>query len=431
MTRSKMWILAALLAAHAAWAADDTFKLKDGDKVVFYGDSITDQRMYTVIVETYVASRYPDRNITFVNSGWGGDTVNGGGGGPIDTRLQRDVFPYKPTVVTIMLGMNDGGYKAESEVNDQKYFDGYKHIVDSIRSQLPQIRILAVEPSPYDDVTGPPAFPVSGDIQYNQILRSFGKWIVNYAQQANLDVADANSGMVQDLVRAQQLDPETAKQIIPGHIHPSFGGHLLLAESLLKAWGARPIVSSVTLEASSKNLKTVSAEHAVVSALSSGPSFSWTEVDDALPLPFRQWIDMWGGGASVDLSIRSSDVAVALNQQLLKVKGLKSGSYSLEIDGTSVGAFNNDQLVQGINLAVLKTPATDQAMKVYQLANSHEEIHYDQWRNIDVPLAEYKLTGAGPAIDSLSRLDDELAQKMREVAKPVPHHFELVPVPAQ
>ena len=32
-------------------AADSTFYLKDGDRVVFYGDSITDQRLYTTFAE--------------------------------------------------------------------------------------------------------------------------------------------------------------------------------------------------------------------------------------------------------------------------------------------------------------------------------------------------------------------------------------------
>ena len=430
MSRIVTMIFAAFMAAHTVWAADNAFKLKDGDKVVIYGDSITDQRQYSVIIETFVATRYPHLDVRFVNSGWGGDSVNGGGGGPIDTRLQRDVFAYRPTVVTIMLGMNDGGYKAETETNDEKYFSGYKHIVESIRTNLPQARILAIEPSPYDDVTGPPAFPVGGDLQYNEVMRSFGKWIANYAGQSGLDVADLNSEMVQTLRRAQELDPEGAKQIIPGHIHPSFAGHLILAEGLLKAWQARPVVSAVALEVSHGTLKVDSAQFAVVSHCSFTPTISWTELDDALPLPFKQWDGMWGGGP-VDLVLRSSDVTNALNQQLLKVKGLQSGTYSLKIDGTSVGAFNNDQLAAGINLALLKTPATDQAMKVYQLANSREEVHNEGWRNIGIPLEEYALPETRPAVDALNHLDDALARKMREIAQAAPHQFELAPVSAK
>ena len=55
--------------------------LKDGDRVVFYGDSITDQRLYTTFAETFAVTRFPKVNVTFVHSGWGGDRVTGGGGG--------------------------------------------------------------------------------------------------------------------------------------------------------------------------------------------------------------------------------------------------------------------------------------------------------------------------------------------------------------
>jgi len=45
------------------------FYLKDNDTVVFYGDRITEQRIYSVRVETFVATRYPSLNVSFVNSG--------------------------------------------------------------------------------------------------------------------------------------------------------------------------------------------------------------------------------------------------------------------------------------------------------------------------------------------------------------------------
>ncbi len=99
------------------------FFLKNGDRVVFYGDSITDQRLYTSFVETYVLTRFPTMDVTFVHSGWGGDTVAGGKtSGSIDNRLERDVFVYKPTVMTVMLGMNDGRYRPF----DQQLFDAYR-----------------------------------------------------------------------------------------------------------------------------------------------------------------------------------------------------------------------------------------------------------------------------------------------------------------
>ena len=86
------------------------FFLKNGDHACFYGDSITEQRYYAVDVETHVRTRFPELRVWFVDSGVGGDRDSGGWAGPIDLGLKRDVFPFKPNVVTIMLGMNDAGY---------------------------------------------------------------------------------------------------------------------------------------------------------------------------------------------------------------------------------------------------------------------------------------------------------------------------------
>ena len=82
MKRTK-WVAwgAVALGTWATVAASQQFPLKDGDTVVFYGDSITDQRLYTTFTESYVITRFPTLNVAFTHSGWGGDRVTGGGGG--------------------------------------------------------------------------------------------------------------------------------------------------------------------------------------------------------------------------------------------------------------------------------------------------------------------------------------------------------------
>src|SRR5262245_37814949 len=68
--------LALLALAAPAGAAD--FALRDGDTVVFLGDSITAARTYGKIVENYTLLRFPERKVRFANAGWGGDTAAGG-----------------------------------------------------------------------------------------------------------------------------------------------------------------------------------------------------------------------------------------------------------------------------------------------------------------------------------------------------------------
>ena len=363
----------------------------------------------------------------FTNSGWGGDRVSGGGGGPIDLRLQRDVTAYKPTVVTIMLGMNDGGYKTATEASDKTFFDGYRHIRDVLKQDDPQARITAIEPSPYDDVTRPSALPVVGGAPYNQSLIGYGKWIGSFAKENSWTVADANTDFVHMLEHASQTNPMLAKEILSDHIHPSFGGSLMIAEAVLKSWSARPVVASVTINASSAHPKVSSAEHAEITSLTNTDSLKWTETDDALPLPFAQWQEMWGAGPTVGLVIGSSDLVAALNQEPLVVSGLKDGMYSLRIDGQSVGTFTNDQLAKGVNLALLKTPMTDQAMSVYTLTNQHGDLHFDRWRHIEVPFGT--MPDAASTITALDSFEAKIVEKQQQAATPVAHNFEVVRMP--
>src|SRR3984893_10042706 len=174
--KSTMRFLGAVLLCFV-WAshvvAQSDFYLKDGDTVVFYGDSITDQRLYTTFTEAYVVTRFPNLNIRFVHSGWSGNRVDGGVGGPIDTRLTRDVLAYQPTVVTLMLGMNDGGYRLFDTDLFNTYRAGYEHIVKALKTGAPNVRLTSMQPSPYDDVTRPPQFKGG----YNSVLIRYGKFV--------------------------------------------------------------------------------------------------------------------------------------------------------------------------------------------------------------------------------------------------------------
>src|SRR5436309_7056109 len=240
-------LLAALVSAARAQGG---VALREGDRVVFYGDSITDQRLYTTFVEDYVVTRFPHTGIRFIHSGWGGDRVTGGGGGPIDLRLDRDVIAYRPTVMTIMLGMNDGSYRAFDPSIFDRYARGYEHIVAKVRQALPDVRLTLIQPSPFDDVTRAPTFEGG----YNAVLVRYGQFVRDLAAKEGAVVADLNSPVVTALQKAKSLDPDTAQKIVPDRVHPAPGGHLLMAEALLQAWNAPPVVTAVTIDATGKRV---------------------------------------------------------------------------------------------------------------------------------------------------------------------------------
>jgi lysophospholipase L1-like esterase len=403
-----------LIALAALSLAAQNFYLKSGDTVVFYGDSITDQRLYTTFTETYAVTRFPTLDVRFVHSGWGGDRVSGGGGGPIDVRLKRDVFVYKPTVMTIMLGMNDGRYKAFDQDLFDTYANGIKNIVKAVKAERPGIRITLIQPSPYDDATRPPTFPGG----YNAVLLRYSQFLKEFAQSDHLDLADLNTEVFADLARANGVDPEGAKKLLPDRVHPGPGGHLLMAEALLKAWNAPSVVTSVEIDATER--KAIRTDNTTVTELSADGSLTWTQTDKALPMPINM------KDPSVRLAISVSDVEKALDQQPLKVTGLSASRYTLKIDGETVGTFTKQQLADGMNLAMLDTPMTRQAGLVHELTLKHNNIHNVRWRVVQVPLQDETYAHKDAVFESLDALENEIIQQQHAKAQPSPHRYELL-----
>jgi lysophospholipase L1-like esterase len=385
-----------------------SFALKDGDTVVFYGDSITDQRLYTTFAETFVVTRFPNMPVRFVHSGWGGDRVTGGGGGPIDLRLRRDVLPYKPTVVTIMLGMNDGSYRAFDEQIFTRYATGYESIVHNLKAAIPGLRITVIEPSPYDDVTRQPTFEGG----YNAVLVRYSQYLRELAAREHLGRADLNTPVVAMLQKAFATDPKLAEKILPDRVHPGPSGHLIMAEALLKSWGAPAVVTTVEIDGGAVKR----AENTKVSDLN---GLTWTQMDRALPMPIDKRDPAMG------LAVASSDFVESLDRELLKVSGLGSGTYTLKIDGDSIGDFSREQLAAGINLAELQTPMTKQAADVHALTLKHNNVHFFRWRTLQTVLeADGYNTAASEA--SLDSLEDQIIGAQRMAAQPKPHKYELV-----
>lgn len=422
MTRLAVLLLFAILSL----AAQPAFHLSDGDRVVFYGDSITDQRLYTTFVETFVRTRFPEMKVKFTHSGWGGDRVSGGGGGLVETRVFRDVAPYRPTVVTIMLGMNDARYRPFDEDLFKAYSDGYQKLIALIRASTPGVRITAIRPSPYDEVTRTPT--VNGG--YNPVLVKYGDFLAALAANERLTLADLNGPVVKMLEKANSTNAADAPKIIPDKVHPGPAGHLIMAGALLKAWNAPALVSAVAI--SSPDAKQVKAEGTKIQGLSFlGPmsgalvsGYTWTQTDAALPMPVS--LD----DPVVALAVRSSDFMETLNRQTLKITNLRPGHYALRIDGQQVGVFDDKAFAAGLDLASLPTPMARQAAEVHQWTLKRANIHNTRWRTLQVPLAEDGLEENQTAMNALDELSGELEERQIAAAQPLPRKYEVVAVPA-
>jgi lysophospholipase L1-like esterase len=395
-----------------ASAQPQSFYLKSGDTVVFYGDSITAQNLYNQWVELYTVTRFPNLRIHFYGSGVGGDRVSGGGGGPIDQRLTRDVFAHQPTVVTVMLGMNDGSYQPTTEAIQTTYTNGYEHLLQSVHEHAPSARITLIGPSPFDDVARP-AWPA---VRYNEVMRHFADLDQQLAGKFNASFVNFNPPVVALLERAQALDPLVAKLILPDRVHPDFIAHWVMAETLLKGWNAPALVSSVTIDGRAGQV--ADAQNATVDHVERGDTgeLRWTEKENSLPLAFER------GNETQSLLLDLTDIQQQLNQETLRVTGVDAGQYTLAIDGEPVGAFSAEELAKGINLADFATPMRSQSQHVSWLIGDRESAHSIHMRTL---MRNFDMGGQNGGPDRLDAFENALEDSIYEEAAPKSHNFSL------
>ncbi len=395
-------VLVSMLTSAAIASPSSTFFLRPHDRVVFYGDSITEQRLYTNDVATFVHTHFPRLPVTFINSGVGGDTVRGGWAGPLNVRLTRDVFPFRPTVVVIMLGMNDV-FRPNPLPS---YERGYQVLVAKLRKHLPHVRLVLIGPSPFGDSAKPNAI--------NGKLQAMSRFVRQLARRNKAMFVDFNAPLVSAMDRIGQTSSKLASMLIPGKIHPGASGQLLMAAALLDAWHAPSTVTAVHIQA--RPLAVTRSDRTTISQLRRRTgNITWMQHDSALPFPImnlhahcpqfppisRVWtlndiaIELPYSGPpqlpSFTNPLAQQVLRIAhfyhnLDAQTLTVSGLSAGNYALRINNSLVGTFTQKQLANGVNLAKYKTPMLQQAYRVLRQVWRISSMRYFAWRQLELTL---------------------------------------------
>ncbi len=101
MARLLRFLLVALAMIQASPSFSSTI-VRDNDRWVCLGDSITAMDCYPKLLSAVFKHYHPDATLTVINSGVGGDTASDD-----PAKLESRVLKYNPTVVSIMYGMNE------------------------------------------------------------------------------------------------------------------------------------------------------------------------------------------------------------------------------------------------------------------------------------------------------------------------------------
>ncbi|MEW6492327.1 MAG: SGNH/GDSL hydrolase family protein [Cyanobacteriota bacterium] len=361
-------------------AAD--FALKDGDRIVFFGDSITEARLYTTYIEHYVVTHYPDRRVTFFNTGWSCERVTGNNCGTSPgalARVEQDVIDYQPTVVTLLFGMNDGQYKNFDPATLKVYEDGLSAIIQKLKAKT-RARIYVMTSTAYDQINSPSRGKAP---PYNDVLKRYSEAAKQIALREGLPVIDLHSVTTETLRQAQAKDPKYT--FIPDRIHPNEDGHLIMATEILRFWGASPKGVEIGKKVDIGQNKTT--------------SFS---ISAPLPWPFP----------SLSEKIRNLKPEVMeMGQVNLKITGLPPGKYGINIDGEDAGEYTAEKLSSGIAVSSMSEQAQALSRLLVSLVRQRSDIFYLRWRDIKQPLSGADKRTAS-LVSTLKSLEKEMEQRI-------------------
>ena len=404
----------ALLAGFAAACRAD-FALKDGDTVVFLGDSITAARTYGKIVENYTLLRFPERRVRFFNAGIGGDTAAAAVG-----RLERDVFSHGATVVTVCFGMNDVGWGMTADVEHVKaYLEALRTIVRECRKH--KARVIYLTPA----VTA--ADPKASEKDFLQTLADQGAKAVKSMGE---DTIDVQRGMreIQKRVFAANAAQKDEKAHVSLHlvdgVHLSDLGQMAMAFTILEGLDAPKEVSDACVDAAYGSVVTQKGCR-LSEVKSAAGRLEFTRFDEGLPINFG----LFGALQFVWVPFH-----VAMNRYGLAVKGLAKGNWEVLADERSIGIFDADTLGRGIDVASRTAsvwapggPWDAQAAVLSQLTDARHDL-------ATATLLDTLWLSEGPVLSphaaEVARADAALVELQRAVARPRSYHFVVRAVPA-
>lgn len=396
--------LAACALAGLLAAADDRpqVEIRDKDTVVIYGDSITEQNLYAAFIETWLRTRFPGKELSVWNFGWGGDTAAGGA-----ARFARDVAPVRPTLVLVNFGMNDGGYRGPDQGIRERYLAAQRGLAQAIAAS--GARQVLLTTSPID-----PGKRQDGDT-YNEALAQMADGVIALGRELKIPVIDQFHPMreVQRRVQAERA----GFTMIPDSVHPNPTGHLVMAYHILRGFANAGPVGSIAIA----DGRLASASGAMVSNLATHDG--GVEFDLALPC-----LPMFVPGEARD-ALALVPFQQELNALTLSIAGA-TGPSMVMVDGAEVGSATADRLAQGVDLASFdKAPWTQQAEQVWRLSQIRWQRHFDAWRTLQLnapDLAQNRSVAAFRAVeaDFVRALENEL----RALARPrSSYHVAVMP----
>lgn len=410
--------VASTIFAGAVLAAEPSAeKLHDGDYVGVIGDSITEQKLYSVFIEDYLLMCKPAANLSVTQFGWSGETARG-----FANRMQNDMIPFNVSAATTCFGMNDGGY---SPMNPEKA-RGYHQAQTSVVEQLKKagVRFIVVgSPGCVDSFTF--RHDPEAAVMYNKTLAAERDIARQVAQEQGVAFADVYDAMYDTMEKVKaKLGKEVAVAGGDG-VHPGANGHLVMAYAFLKGLGCDGNIGTITFDLAAGKA-TATDGHKVLS-----------DANGVIEIESDRYPFCFSGGPKDTNGTRGITQFFNFNQDLnrftLVVTGAAPGKQYKVTWGDESREFSGDALAKGINLPAEfdKSPFQAQFEKVEQVIRHQQDFETPLVKQLIHDLPAYE-TFAPELKDKLSELRPQLIAKdkpLREASEkavqPVKHTIKV------
>lgn len=387
--------------------------LEKGDRLAICGDSITEQKMYSNIIETYLTACVPQLEITVRQYGWSGEKTDG-----FLRRMKKDCLTFNPTVATLCYGMNDSRYRPFDVTNGQWYEDHYRAIVREFKAN--DVKVVLGSPG----CAGKLAHWVksrSGSLMHHNItLCALRDIAIGVAQEENVRFADVFWPMYQAHVFAPQQHHATEQK--PYHVagndgvHPDWAGQVVMAYAFLRSMGLDGDIGTIEVDLS--NSKATASEGHTVDSLTDGE----------LQLTSTRYPFCATGDQHSHKTIRSGMTLIPFDEQLnrltLVVKNGAAEKYQLTW-GSETKSFRAEQLAKGINLAAEfhNNPFKDAFDHVFQTCREKQNYETEQVkRKFHSPEGRDNFESVVKQTESVRQ---PLADAIANSVKPVTHTLKI------
>lgn len=225
---TKLTLLTLLFSAVLLTSVSASYimSLKKGEKIVFFGDSITqlgnDPGGYVTLVRDTIASKYPGYGIEVIGAGISGNKVP-----DLISRLDKDVLAEGPSTVVIYIGINDVWHYALSigGTPKDKYEEGLKFIIDKCTAN--GARVILCTPS----VVGERSDSLN---KLDTMLNEYADISRKVARETNSQLLDLREAFLE---YERQNNPKQLHEgiLTRDAVHLNAAGNRFVAELMLKA----------------------------------------------------------------------------------------------------------------------------------------------------------------------------------------------------